>query len=65
MRNAYSALVGRFGAKRLLGRPKCRWRKCNINFKGIWVGSQDWNQLTQDGVQWHALLNTIMNLQLS
>jgi hypothetical protein len=33
MRNAYSVLVGRFGVKRLLGRPKCRWRKCKINLK--------------------------------
>jgi hypothetical protein len=50
---------------RLLGRRKCRWRSYKINFKEIRVESQDWNQLAQDKVQWHALVNTIMNLQLS
>jgi hypothetical protein len=34
-------------------------------FGEIIYGSADWNQLTQDTVQWWTFVNMVMNLQIS
>jgi hypothetical protein len=51
--------------KRPLGRPRRRWAlNVKINFKGIGKVGMDWIHLAQDGVQWKALVNTVMNLRV-
>jgi hypothetical protein len=50
---------------RPLGRPKRRWEdniKMDLRERG-W-GGMDWIHLAQDGDQWRALVNTVMNLRV-
>jgi hypothetical protein len=56
--------VGKPEGKRPLGRPRCRWVD-NIKMGLIEIGldRMDWFDLTQDRVQWRALVNTVMNLR--
>jgi hypothetical protein len=62
-RNAYRILVGKPEGKRPLGRPRCRWvENIKMDLRDIgWVG-MDWINLAQDGDQWRALVNTVLNL---
>jgi hypothetical protein len=64
-RNAYRILVGRLEGKRLLGRPRRRW-KYNIimDLREIEWGSLDWIDLAQDRDTWRALVSTVMNLRV-
>jgi hypothetical protein len=65
MRNAYQILVGKSEGKRLLGRLRRRWED-NIRMdlrKTGWEGV-DWIHLAQDGYQWRAVMNTVMNLRV-
>lgn len=59
MRNIYTDLVRGSKQKKLLGR-----RKDNIEMelKGIWYKNVGWIKLVQDGLQWRALVDWIMNL---
>jgi hypothetical protein len=59
-RNAYRILVGKPEGKRPLGRPR---RKRLDNVKIGWDG-MDWIDLAQDGDQWRALVNTVLNLRV-
>jgi hypothetical protein len=59
-RNAYRILVGKPKGKRTLGRPKGR-RVDNIKIDLREIG-WDGMDLAQDGDQWRALMNTVMNL---
>jgi hypothetical protein len=63
-RNAYRILVGKPEAKRLLGRPRCRWvDNEEMNFREIgWEGT-DWIALAQGRDQWRALVKKVMNLR--
>jgi hypothetical protein len=61
-RNAYRILVKPKG-KRPLGRPRCRWvGNIKIDLREIDWESGAWIGLAQDGDQWRALVNTVMNL---
>jgi hypothetical protein len=64
-RNACRLLVGKPEGKRPLGRPR---RVCadSIKMNLIEVGwyEMDWIDLPQDGDQWRALVNTLMNSQV-
>jgi hypothetical protein len=52
--------------KRPLGRPRCIWvDNIKIDLREIGWGSMDWIVLAQDRDQWRALLNTVMNFQVS
>jgi hypothetical protein len=66
VRGAYNILVGRPEGRRQLGRP---WRKWEDNIKmdlrEIGFGDVDWIHLAQDRDRWQALVNTVMNLQVS
>jgi hypothetical protein len=58
--------VEKLEGKRPLGRPRCRWED---NIKMVireigWAG-MDWIDLAQDMDQWRALVNTVINLQVS
>jgi hypothetical protein len=65
-RNAYRILVGEPEGTRPLGRSRSRWKdniRMNLREMG-WVGIY-WIDLVQDRDQWRALVNTVMNLQVS
>jgi hypothetical protein len=59
--NAYTILAGKPEGKRPLGRPSC---ECEDNFKMDLEGCKDvdWIHLARDGIQWQAVVNTVMNL---
>jgi hypothetical protein len=52
--------------KRPLGRPRRRWLD-NIRMDLVEVGCSDgdWIGLAQDRDRWRALVNSVMNLQVS
>jgi hypothetical protein len=65
IRNAYLLFVGKPEGKRLLRRPRCRWKnntEIDPKEKG-WEGV-DWIHLAQDRVLWLALVNTVMKLRV-
>jgi hypothetical protein len=63
-RNAYRILVGKPEGKRRLGRPRCRWvDNIKIDLREIEWDCVNWIDLAQDGDQWRALMNTVMNLR--
>jgi hypothetical protein len=56
-------LVGKPEGKTPLGRPRLRWvDSIKIHLREIGWDGMDWIDLAQDGDQWRALVNTIMNL---
>jgi hypothetical protein len=63
--NAYKISVGKQEGRRSVGRPRRKWED-NImtDFRGIKWHDVDWIYLDQDGNQWRALVNTVMNLQV-
>jgi hypothetical protein len=57
--------VGKPEGKRPLGRSRCRWvNNIKMDFREIGWGGMDWIDLAQDGDQWRALVNTVMNLRV-
>jgi hypothetical protein len=65
-RGAYRVLVGRPEGKRLLGRPRCRWEDIiKVVLQEVGWGDLDWIGLAVGRDRWQALLNTIMNLQVT
>jgi hypothetical protein len=65
MRIAYTVLFEKPVRKRPLGRHEHKW-ECNIKIdlkEIVWV-DVDWIHLTQVRVQWWAVVNMLMNLQL-
>jgi hypothetical protein len=64
-RNAYRILVFKPEGKRPLGRPKRRWvDKIKMNLREIEWDGVDWIDMAQDGDQWRALVNTVLNLRV-
>jgi hypothetical protein len=62
-RNAYRILVGKPEGNRPLGRPRRRWEdNINMDLREIGWSGMDWIDLAEDGDQWRALVNTVMNL---
>jgi hypothetical protein len=65
-RNAYRILVGNPEGKRPLGRPRHRWvDNIEIDLREIGCDGMDWIDLAQDRDQGMALVNAVMNLQVS
>jgi hypothetical protein len=61
-RNAYRILVGSPEGRRQLGRPRRRWvDNIKMDLREIGRDVMDWIDLAQDGDQWRALVNTVMN----
>jgi hypothetical protein len=58
-------LVGKLEGKRPLGRPRCRWED-NIKMEHTEIGCEcvNWIHLAQDMVQWWAVVNTAMDIQV-
>jgi hypothetical protein len=62
MRNAYRILVKK---SEPLRRSRRSWKdNIKINIKETGWGVMDWLDLAQDGDQWSALANTVMNLRI-
>jgi hypothetical protein len=59
----YRVVVGKTEEKRPLGRPRLRWED-NIKMDLQEVG-MDWIKLAEDRDKWQALVNAVMNLQVS
>jgi hypothetical protein len=65
-RNVYRLLVGKTEGKRPLGRPRRRWiDNIMMDLLEIGVSVVDWIGLAQDRYRWRALVNSVMNLQIS
>jgi hypothetical protein len=57
--------VGKPEGKRPPGRPRRRWEdNIRMDLREIGWGDMDWIDLAQDGDQWMALVNTVMNLRV-
>jgi hypothetical protein len=64
-RGVYSVLVGRPEGKRPLGRPRRRWEdNSKLNLRERSIDGANWIQLAQNGIQWRAFVNTVMNLRV-
>jgi hypothetical protein len=51
--------------KRLLGKPRRRWRdNIRIELREIGIDGANWIQLALDRGQWWACVNTVMNLRV-
>jgi hypothetical protein len=65
MGNAHKILVGKPEGKRPLGRPRRRYEDNiimgvrDVEWEGVY-----WMHLCQDGDQWRAAANTVMNLRV-
>jgi hypothetical protein len=56
---------GKSEGKRPLGRPRRWWvHNVKMDLREIEWDSVDWIGLAQDGDQWRALVNTVMNLRV-
>jgi len=65
-RNVYRILVGKPEGVRSHGRPRHRWEdNTRMALMEIGWGVVDWIHLAQDRDQWWAVMNTVMNLQIS
>jgi hypothetical protein len=63
-RNEYRILVGKSEGKRPLGTSRRRWiDNIKMALREIGWDGMDWIELTLDGDQWRALVNTMMNLR--
>jgi hypothetical protein len=57
-------LVGKPEGKRPLGSPTHRWvDNIKMDLREIGWDGRDWIELAQDGDQWRALVNTVMNIR--
>jgi hypothetical protein len=64
-KNACMILVGKPEGKRLLGRPRHRWvDNIKMTLREIGWDGMDRIYLDEDGNQWGALVNMVMNLWL-
>jgi hypothetical protein len=64
--DAYRVLVGEPERKRPFERPKRRWEdNINVDFKEICWEGVDWIYLAQDRDKWRAVVNAVINFQVS
>jgi hypothetical protein len=64
-RGVYRVLVGKPEGKIPLGRPRRRWEdNIKLDPREVGIDGANWIQLAQNGVQWRAFVNTIMNFRI-
>jgi hypothetical protein len=64
LRCAHNTLVGKLERKKLLRKPKRRWKdtiKTNLEANRVW--RCDWIHLARDIAQWRSLVNTVVILR--
>ena len=61
----YRVLVGRSEGKSPLGRHRHSWDDIKMDLPEVGCGGMDWNDLVQDSGRWRALVNAVMNFQVS
>ena len=65
-RGIFRVLVGKPEGKRPLGRPRHRWEdNIEMNLKEVGCGGMDWIELSEDRDRSQALVNAVMNIQVS
>ena len=65
-RSVFKILTGKPTGKRLLGRPRHRWKdNIKINLKQIGMITRIWVDWGQDRDYWRATLNAAVNLLVS
>jgi hypothetical protein len=64
-RGVFRVLVGKPEGKRLLGRPRHRWKdNIKMDLQQVGCGDVDWIELAHDMDRRRALVNVVMNLQV-
>ena len=65
-RYVYSLLVGSLEGMKPVGRSWHRWEdNSRMDLQEVGWGGMDWMNLVQDRDSWLALVNVVMNMQLS
>ena len=65
-RGVYRVLMRIPKGKEPLGRPRHRWEdNMKMDHQEVGCGGMDWIGLAQDRDRWRALVNAVMNLQVS
>jgi hypothetical protein len=63
-RNAYKILVAKPEGKIQIERHRSRWEDVIIHLNEMGLESVDWIDLAEDGDQWWAVVNIVMNLRV-
>jgi hypothetical protein len=64
-RDVYRVLVGRTEGKRSLGRPRHMWEdNIKMDLREIGIDVANRIRLSQNGVQWRACVNIVINLRV-
>jgi hypothetical protein len=65
-RDVHRVMVGKPDRKRPLGRPRCRWEdNIKMDLREVGCGGMDWIGLVQERDRRRAIVNAVMNLQVS
>ena len=64
-RSAFKILTGKPPGKRLLGRPRRRWKdNIRMDLEEIGINAGNWVDSAQDRNYWRALVNAALNLRV-